>query len=382
MVEHETDDRIADAVAVKYLYGGPACIIDFGTATTFNALTKDGEYLGGAITAGTGTVGAIAGRQDSPEIRYTFNSPLTPSTVYRYDPAAKTSVAFEAPKLPVDLSSFETKALFATSKDGTRVPFFLTAKKNLPLDGNNPTLLQGYGGFGISQTPDFSANRRVWIEQGGVLAIASLRGGGEFGEEWHKAGMLEKKQNVFDDFIGAAEWLIANRYTSSQKLAVTGGSNGGLLVGAFMTQRPELCRAVVCSVPLLDMLRYHKFTIGSYWKPDYGDPDKESDFKFLYAYSPAHNVKPGTKFPSMLITTADTDTRVHPMHAKKFAAAVQAATVSDNPILLRVDTKAGHGAGKPISKQIEETADLYGFVMERLGMQVSAPAQAATRGSN
>jgi prolyl oligopeptidase len=246
---------------------------------------------------------------------------------------------------------------------------FIVHKKGLKLDGNNPVLLYGYGGFNSSITPYFSISRLVWLENGGVFAVANLRGGDEYGEAWHQAGMLDKKQNVFDDFIAAAEWLIKNKYTNSKKLAISGGSNGGLLVAACMVQRPDLYGAVICQVPVIDMLRYHKFTVGRYWIPEYGNAEASADqFKFLYAYSPLHNVKKGTVYPPILITTADTDDRVAPLHAKKFAAALQAAITGDNPVLLRVETKAGHGGGKPTSKIIEESSDIYAFLFKILGM--------------
>jgi prolyl oligopeptidase len=252
---------------------------------------------------------------------------------------------------------------------------FLTHKKGLKLDGTNPVWLYGYGGFNSSMTPFFSLTRLVWLEAGGVFATACLRGGDEYGEEWHQAGMLEKKQNVFDDFIAAGEWLIANKYTSSSKLVINGGSNGGLLVAACMVQRPELFGAVVCQVPVIDMLRYHKFTVGHYWAPEYGNAEVNPEhFKFLRAYSPLHNIKKGIAYPPAIITSADTDDRVVPAHSKKFAAAIQTADAGKNPILLRVETKAGHGAGKPTTKIIEEQSDIYAFVFKVLGMEESIQA--------
>lgn len=248
---------------------------------------------------------------------------------------------------------------------------FIAHKKGLKLDGNNPVWLYGYGGFDVSLTPTFSIPRVVWLENGGVFAIPNLRGGGEYGEEWHKAGMLDKKQNVFDDFISAGEWLIENKYTSKEKLAINGGSNGGLLVGACMVQRPDLFGAVVCSVPVLDMLRYHKFTVGRYWIPEYGNAESSPEqFKFMYAYSPLHNVKKGVKYPSLLITTADTDDRVVPSHALKFAATIQDLNGSENPMLIRVEKKAGHGAGKPTSKVIEEQSDIFAFLYKSLKVKI------------
>jgi prolyl oligopeptidase len=254
------------------------------------------------------------------------------------------------------------------------VPIFLTHKKGLALEGNNPTLLYGYGGFNVNQTPAFSVSRLVWIEQGGVFAQAVLRGGSEYGEDWHRAGMLEKKQNVFDDFIAAAEWLVANKVTTPKKLAIQGGSNGGLLVAACMLQRPDLYGAVLCQVPVADMLRYHRFTVGRYWTGEYGNAETNPEhFRFMHAYSPLHNVTPGTAYPPTLITSADTDDRVVPAHAKKLAATLQAAQAGTNPILIRVDTKAGHGAGKPTAKVIEEQADLYAFLFATLGVEWQSP---------
>jgi prolyl oligopeptidase len=263
---------------------------------------------------------------------------------------------------------YETKQIFYSSKDGTRVPMFITARKGLKLDGNNPTLLYGYGGFDISLTPVFSVGNLVWMEMGGVYVQANLRGGGEYGEPWHLAGTKLQKQNVFDDFISAAEWLIANRYTQPKKLAIRGGSNGGLLVGACMAQRPQLFGAALAAVGVMDMLRFHKFTIGWAWASDYGSSDDAEQFKALYKYSPLHNLKPGTEYPPTLIVTADHDDRVVPAHSFKFAAALQAAQAGDAPVLIRIETKAGHGAGKPVSKAIEETTDEWSFLVKNLGM--------------
>jgi prolyl oligopeptidase len=281
------------------------------------------------------------------------------------------STIFRQPKVEFNPDAYETKQVFYTSKDGTRVPMFLTYKKGLKLNGNNPTYLYGYGGFNISLTPAFSVGNLVWMELGGVYAQPNLRGGGEYGEDWHQGGMKLKKQNVFDDFIGAAEWLIANKYTSTAKLAIGGGSNGGLLVGAAMTQRPDLFGAALPAVGVMDMLRFQKFTIGWAWVSDYGSSDNAEEFKALYAYSPLHNLKPGTSYPATMITTADHDDRVWPGHSFKFAAALQAAQGGDAPILIRIETKAGHGAGKPTSKMIEEIADRWAFLLKTLNMKVS-----------
>jgi prolyl oligopeptidase len=266
-------------------------------------------------------------------------------------------------------ADYETKQVFYQSKDDTKVPMFITAKKGLKLDGNNPVYLYGYGGFDISLTPSFSPANLAWLEMGGVYAVANLRGGGEYGEDWHQAGMKLKKQNVFDDFIAAAEWLIGDKYTRKEKLSIGGGSNGGLLVGACVTQRPDLYGATLPAVGVMDMLRFHKFTIGWAWTSDYGSADDADEFKALYAYSPLQNIKPGTKYPPTLITTGDHDDRVVPAHSFKFAATMQAAQSGDNPVLIRIETRAGHGAGKPTSKQIEEAADKWAFLVKELGMK-------------
>ncbi len=284
--------------------------------------------------------------------------------------SGKSSI-FRQPKVDFNPGDYETKQVFYTSKDGTRVPMFITHKKGLKLDGSNPTFLYGYGGFNVPMMPGFSVSNAVWMEMGGVYAVANLRGGGEYGEEWHEAGMKLKKQNVFNDFIAAAEWLIKNKYTSSKKLAIGGGSNGGLLVGAAITQRPELFGAALPAVGVMDMLRFHKFTIGWGWVSDYGSAENPEEFKALYAYSPYHNIKPGTCYPPTLVTTADHDDRVVPGHSFKFAAAMQAAQNCGNPVLIRIETKAGHGAGKPVSKQIEEIADRWGFLVRALDLNMT-----------
>jgi prolyl oligopeptidase len=318
-----------------------------------------------------GSISGISGRKEDKEMFFGFTSFLYPYTIFRYDFTGDKLSVFRAPEINFDLSGYESKQIFYFSKDGTRVPMFIVHKKELKLDGNNPVLLYGYGGFNIGIAPYFSISRLVFLENGGVFAVANLRGGNEYGEDWHQAGMLGKKQNVFDDFISAAEWLIENKYTNSKKLAILGGSNGGLLVAACMVQRPELFGAVVCENALTDMLRYHKFTVGRYWVSEYGNAEESPEqFKFLYAYSPYHHVKKGVVYPPTLITTADTDDRVVPAHAKKFAAALQAATAGDNPILIRVETKAGHGEGKPTSKVIEEVSDIYAFLFKILGMKI------------
>jgi len=330
----------------------------------------DGSFVRDIELPTIGSVAGISGRPEDTEMFYGFSSFLYPNTIFRYDfKSGKTSV-FRKPDVDFDPSGYETKQVFYPSKDGVKIPMFLTHKKGLKLDGANPVWLYGYGGFNISETPFFSTSKLIWLEAGGVFAVTCLRGGDEYGEEWHQAGMLEKKQNVFDDFIAAGEWLAANKYTSSSKLVINGGSNGGLLVAACMLQRPELFGAVVCQVPVIDMLRYHKFTVGHYWTPEYGNAEENPEhFKFLYAYSPLHNIKKGTAYPPTIITSADTDDRVVPAHSKKFAAAIQAADAGKNPILVRVETKAGHGAGKPTTKVIEEQSDIYAFVFKVLGME-------------
>jgi prolyl oligopeptidase len=322
---------------------------------------------------GIGTVTQITGKPDDDEMFFQFTSYLSPPAVYRVDVKRIRSEPYTTPKLPVDLSQFETKQVFYTSKDGTRVPMFITAKKGIALDGNNPTILYAYGGFNIAETPAFSSANLVWMEMGGVYAVANLRGGGEYGKEWHEGGMLDKKQNVFDDFIAAAEYLIREKYTSTPKLAIAGGSNGGLLVGAVLNQRPELFGAALPAVGVMDMLRFNKFTIGWAWVSDYGSPDDPKQFEVLRAYSPLHNIKPGARYPATLITTADHDDRVVPGHSFKYAATLQAAQAGPAPVLIRIETKAGHGAGKPTTKQIEEAADKFAFLVKNLNMRVSLP---------
>jgi prolyl oligopeptidase len=330
----------------------------------------NGKLIRTVDLPGIGTAAGFAGKRGDKETFYAFTSFTSPTTIYRYEPATGKSSIFRQPKVDFDATKYETKQVFYNSKDGTRVPMFLTYKKGLKLDGQNPTLLYGYGGFDISMTPAFSIPNVVWLEMGGIYAQPNLRGGGEYGEDWHLAGTHGKKQNVFDDFIAAAEWLIANKYTSTPKLAIRGGSNGGLLVGACLTQRPELFGATLPLVGVMDMLRFQKFTIGWAWTSDYGSSDNADDFKALYAYSPLHNLKPGTKYPPTLIATADHDDRVVPGHSFKFAATMQADQAGKAPVLIRVETKAGHGAGKPISKTIEEMADEWSFVAHNLGMNV------------
>ncbi|HEY9619763.1 MAG TPA: prolyl oligopeptidase family serine peptidase [Crinalium sp.] len=328
----------------------------------------NGSFVRELPLPGLGSAGGFAGKRDAKETFYSFTSFTTPPTIYRYDLERDESTIFRQPQIKFNPADYETRQVFYASKDGTQVPMFITHKKGLELNGNNPTYLYGYGGFNASITPSFSPSNLVWMELGGVYAVANLRGGGEYGEAWHQAGTKLNKQNVFDDFIAAAEWLIANRYTSPQKLAIGGGSNGGLLVGACMTQRPDLFAAALPAVGVMDMLRFNKFTIGWAWCSDYGSPENPDEFKALYAYSPLHNLKPGTAYPATLITTADHDDRVVPAHSFKFAAALQATHTGDAPVLIRIETKAGHGAGKPTAKVIEEASDRWAFLVQVLGV--------------
>jgi prolyl oligopeptidase len=328
-----------------------------------------GKYLRAVETPGLGTADGFRGKRSDKETFYSYTSYSTPATIYRYDLASGKSEVFRKPTLKFDSGRYETRQIFYTSKDGTRVPMFISARKGVKLDGDNPTLLYGYGGFNVSLTPSFSVGNLVWMEMGGVYAVANLRGGGEYGEQWHLSGTKLKKQNVFDDFISAAEWLIANKYTQPRKLAISGRSNGGLLVGACMEQRPDLFAAALPGVGVMDMLRFHKFTIGWAWISDYGSSDDAEQFKAIYKYSPLHNLKPGTTYPATLIVTADHDDRVVPAHSFKFAAALQSAQGGSAPVLIRIETKAGHGAGKPISKAIDETADEWSFLVKSLGMK-------------
>jgi prolyl oligopeptidase len=336
--------------------------------TQIKTFALDGTYLGEIPLPGLGSASGFGGKRYDTETFYTFTSFTTPPTIYRYDFTSGTSTLFRQPQVDFDPQAYEVQQVFYTSKDGTRIPMFLVHRRGLARTGDHPTLLYGYGGFGISLTPSFSVGLVAWLEMGGVYAQPSLRGGGEYGEEWHQAGTKLNKQKVFDDFIAAAEWLIAHGYTNPAKLAISGGSNGGLLVGACLVQRPELFAAALPAVGVFDMLRFHKFTIGWAWISEYGSPENPEEFKALYAYSPLHNLKPGTAYPATLITTADHDDRVVPAHSFKFAAALQAAQGGSQPILIRIDTKAGHGAGKPTSKLIEEAADRWAFLVQVLGI--------------
>ncbi|MDZ7966300.1 MAG: prolyl oligopeptidase family serine peptidase [Nostoc sp. DedSLP03] len=329
-----------------------------------------GAFIREVELPGLGSAGGFGGKRYDTETFYSFTSFTIPGTIYRYDMVTGKSEIFRQPQVDFNPDEYETKQVFYHSKDGTRVPMFITHKKGIKLDGNNPTYLYAYGGFNASMTPGFSVSLLVWMEMGGVYAMPNIRGGGEYGEEWHQAGMKDKKQNVFDDFIGAAEWLIANKYTKTEKLAIAGGSNGGLLVGACITQRPDLFGAALPAVGVMDMLRFHKFTIGWAWTSEYGSADNPEEFPALYSYSPLHNIKANTAYPATLITTADHDDRVVPAHSFKFAAALQEAHTGDAPTLIRIETKAGHGAGKPTAKIIEEAADKWAFLVRALGVEV------------
>lgn len=329
----------------------------------------DGQLVREVEFPGIGTASGFGGRRTQTETFYSFSSFNRPPSNYRYDLITGESKLLRQADVDFNPADYEVKQVFYSSKDGTRVPMFIAHRKGLKLDGTNPTLLYGYGGFNISLTPTFSISRLQWMEMGGVFALANLRGGGEYGKDWHQAGTKLQKQNVFDDFIAAAEWLISHQYTSSDRLGIQGGSNGGLLVGAVMTQRPDLFGACLPAVGVMDMLRFHKFTAGRFWVDDYGSADDAEEFKALLAYSPYHNVKTGTAYPPTLVTTADTDDRVVPGHSFKFAAALQAAQQGDNPVLIRIETRAGHGAGKPTAKIIEEVADQWAFLAANLGLE-------------
>jgi prolyl oligopeptidase len=328
----------------------------------------DGAAQGDVALPGTGTIAALGGREDSPTIFYSFSSPLFPTTVFAYDAAKKEATPFEAPAAPIDAAQFETKQVFASSKDGTRVPFFLTSRKGLPLDGSHPTMMYGYGGFSISTLPTYRSDVPAWLEAGGVWVTVNMRGGAEYGEAWHKAGYLEKKQNVFDDFIAVAEHLIKEKYTSPARLGIMGGSNGGLLVGAVEEQRPDLFAVALPQVGVMDMLRYDKFTGGRAWATEYGSSSDPAQFAFLIKYSPLQNVKPGSCYPATLVTTADHDDRVVPSHSFKFTAAMQAAQACAKPVLIRVETGGSHGY-RPTDKRIEELADQWAFAAAHMGVR-------------
>ena len=352
---------------------------EHNATSELKVFTLDGSKLADIPLPAIGSVFSVSGRYDRNEVFFGFQSFTVPPSIYRVDltkvdPTNLKSALWAKVDAPsIDPSAYDVQQVWYTSKDGTKVPMFVVSKKGLEKNGKNPTLLTGYGGFNISETPSFNRSAYLWMEHGGIFAVANLRGGAEFGEDWHRAGMLDKKQNVFDDFIAAGQYLIARKYTDKDHLAIQGGSNGGLLMGAMITQRPDLFRAVICQVPLLDMLRYQNFQIAKLWIPEYGSADDAKQFEWLYAYSPYHHVKPGLEYPAILFTTGDTDTRVDPMHAKKMAALMQAearnGASKERPILLRIETKAGHGQGKPVTKQIEESTDIYSFLFWQLGIK-------------
>ena len=336
--------------------------------TQIRVYDLNGKFVRNVDLPGIGTANGFNGKRYDTEVFYTYSSFNAPPTIYRYDLKTGKSEIFRKSDVKFNPNDFEVKQVFYNSKDGTKIPMFIVHKKGLKLDGNNPTLLYAYGGFNISLTPGFLVQRVVWMENGGVYAVPNLRGGGEYGEDWHKAGTKLQKQNVFDDYIAAAEYLIKNKYTRPAKLAISGGSNGGLLVGATLNQRPDLFGAALPAVGVMDMLRFQKFTIGRAWTSDYGSSDNPEEFAAIYKYSPLHNIKEGTKYPAVLVTTSDHDDRVVPAHSFKYAATLQSAQGGDAPILIRIETNAGHGAGKPTAKVIEEQADIYGFLMKNLGM--------------
>tara|TARA_B100000945_G_scaffold82704_1_gene63807 strand:+ start:4395 stop:6563 length:2169 start_codon:yes stop_codon:yes gene_type:complete len=335
---------------------------------------KQYDYEGNLVREielpGLGSAGGFGAKKDADTLYYSFTNYVTPGTIYKYDIKEGTSEVYNKPNINFNPDNYESRQVFYKSKDGTKIPMIITAKKDIELNGKNPTILYGYGGFNISLTPSFSTANAVWLEQGGVYAVPNLRGGGEYGREWHDAGTKMQKQNVFDDFIAAAEYLIENNYTSKDYLAIRGGSNGGLLVGATMTQRPDLMKVALPAVGVMDMLRYHTFTAGAGWAYDYGtSEDSKEMFDYLYNYSPVHNVKEGTKYPATLITTGDHDDRVVPAHSFKFAAELQEKQAGDAPVLIRIETKAGHGAGKPTSMIIDEYADIFGFTLYNMGFE-------------
>lgn len=338
--------------------------------TVVKIFDLEGRETGTVDLPGIGTAGGFRGTLEDPETFFIYTSYNTPSTVNRLDVETGEVTVFRKPDVDFDSDDYVVRQVFYKSADGTRVPMFISHHKDLELNGNTPAMLYGYGGFNISQTPSFSITRLAWMEMGGVYAVANLRGGGEYGQEWHKAGTKLQKQNVFDDFIAAAEYLIAENYTSPSKLAILGGSNGGLLVGAVTNQRPDLFGAAIPAVGVMDMLRFHKFTAGRFWVDDYGSSDDPEEFKALYAYSPYHNIKPGMDYPAVLVTTADTDDRVVPGHSFKYAAAIQQAQGGDAPVLIRIETRAGHGAGKPTDKVVQEYADRWAFLVKNLDMRL------------
>jgi prolyl oligopeptidase len=366
----ESDSAIEDfslaggRLAVKYTVNAHSQLRIFDAS---------GHSVGELELPAVGSVGEMEGRWTSPEMFFAFTSFPIPPRIYRHVTGSDAPSIWAQVNVPMPTDNLEVQQIWYTSKDQTRIPMFLLHRRGLKLDGNIPTWLTGYGGFNINNSPQFSAAAALWADQGGVFALPNLRGGGEFGEAWHRAGMLDKKQNVFDDFIAAAEWLVNNHYTQPSRLAITGRSNGGLLVGAALTQRPDLFRAVVCMYPLLDMLRFDKFLVGKWWVSEYGSADDPEQFKVLRAYSPYHHVSPGTRYPAALFITGDGDTRVAPLHARKMTALLQASSDPELPILLRYDLEAGHTQGGSITKSIDETADWMGFLLWQLNMPFPVP---------
>jgi prolyl oligopeptidase len=360
-----------DEVLQSAYPGGGMLICKYMKDATSKAYVyhADGSLMHELLLPEPGTINDFESEREDGQAFFSFSSFTSPSTIYKFDIASNRAEVFHKSELDFDASEIVSEQVFYTSKDGTRVPMFLVHRSDVQLDGNNPVFLYGYGGFNVSLTPGFSASRMVFIENGGIFAMANLRGGGEYGEEWHRAGTKLQKQNVFDDFIAAAEYLIEKKYTNPKKIAIAGGSNGGLLVGACMTQRPDLFAVALPAVGVMDMLRFHKFTIGWAWTDDYGSSDNEEEFHYLLGYSPLHNLKTGTCYPATLVTTADHDDRVVPAHSFKFAATLQEKQSCEKPVLIRIETKAGHGAGKPISKMIDEAADMWSFTMYNLGMK-------------
>lgn len=360
----ETEDTLENVALLNNQF---VCLYLSDASSRVRIFSTEGEEIRSIELPGLGTASGFTGDPDHQETFFSFTNYTTPATIYRLDLTSGETEIFREPEVAFDPDDFVTEQIFYSSKDGTRVPMFLSYKKGLEKNGENLAILYGYGGFNISITPAFSVTNLIWMEQGGIYCVANLRGGGEYGEEWHQAGMKLNKQNVFDDFISAAEWLIANNYTTRERLAIEGASNGGLLVGAAMTQRPELFGATIPRVGVMDMLRFHEFTIGWAWVSDYGSPNNPEEFEALHSYSPYHNIQQGIEYPPTLVMTADHDDRVVPAHSFKFTAALQKAQAAPEPVLIRIETKAGHGAGKPTSKRIEESVDKLAFLLSELG---------------
>lgn len=360
------------SVINNMILAGGKLVVEYleNVSSRLKLFDTSGNHIRDIVLPGLGTVDTLRGDWHNNELFFSYYSFATPTTVYRCEISSNEQSVWASTEIPLSPGTIEVKQVWYESRDKTRVPMYVVYKKGLKLDGNRPTLLTGYGGFNLSLSPFFSARAVAWVENGGIFAQPNMRGGGEFGEEWHRAGMLDKKQNVFDDFISAAEWLIENNYTNPGRLAISGGSNGGLLVGAAMNQRPDLFQAVVCAYPLLDMLRYHQFLVAKFWVPEYGSADDPKQFEYLYRYSPYHNVRPGSKYPAVLFVTGDSDTRVAPLHARKMAALLQKSTGSDRPVLLHYDTKAGHSGGLPISKVVEDLTDELSFLFWQLGVTI------------